>query len=119
MKNINYLLGSYKFILFIFVCIIVAIFCILTFVKSLIIQWLLLSLMFCFTFVIFIFILKKYNDDIVLDITAIKQYLDYMTKKEYDGVLHVKHFKEFLEIAILLKNIAKRLKQKEKKSSKK
>jgi signal transduction histidine kinase len=119
MKNINYLLDSYKSILFIFVFSVVVIFCILTFLKSFVMQWFLISLIFCFIFLIFIYILKKHNDKIISDIAEIKHYLNHMTKKEYDAVLQVENFKESLEIAILLKNIAKRLKQKEKKSSKK
>ena len=64
-------------------------------------------------------ILKKHNDEIISDTIKLKKYLGSISNKEYNAVLHIKYFKEYLEISVMLKNIVKRLNQKDKKFSKK
>ena len=66
------------------------------------------------------FYLKKINTKLEEDINAIDTYVKEISEhKNYDAVIKIKHYLEFLEIAVVFKNIAKRLKQKEKKTSKK
>lgn len=60
--------------------------------------------------------LNKINNDV-------KQIINYLYEvsenKNYDTNLKIDHYTDFLQISLLLKNISKRLNQKEKKSSKK
>jgi len=48
------------------------------------------------------------------DVEAINRYLDAIGGKNYKAVLKVKYYKEFLQIALQLKNVVKRLRQREK-----
>ena len=45
----------------------------------------------------------------------IRNYMYEISNKNYEAVLHIKHFQEHLEISLLLKNIIKRLNNKDKK----
>lgn len=58
---------------------------------------------------------KKISDKVSSDILGLKSYLRDINAKEYESVIKIEHYVEFLEISVLLKNIVKRLKQKEKK----
>ena len=58
---------------------------------------------------------KKLNEDI----DALSLYLKKIDAKEYDAQIKIKNYLDFLELSLLLKNLVKRLVQKEKKSSKK
>lgn len=60
--------------------------------------------------------LNKVNNDV-------KQIISYLHEisenKNYDASLKIDHYTDFLQISLLLKNVAKRLNQKDKKASKK
>jgi H+/Cl- antiporter ClcA len=80
--------------------------------------WILLFAVFLFT--IIVIYIKKKIIEIENDIKAIKEYSKELSEyKNYEASINIKHSKECLETSIYLKNLAKRLLQKEKKSSKK
>jgi hypothetical protein len=63
---------------------------------------------------------KKLSTKISSDVEALKEYASDMSEaKNYKAIIKVEHYLECLETSIYLKNIAKRLSQKEKKPSKK
>jgi len=66
-------------------------------------------------FVVLHFFYKKIDKDL----SKIVHYLEKIDEKEYDAKLKIKHHLEFLHISVLLKNLVKRLHNKDKKSSKK
>lgn len=67
-------------------------------------------------FLIAFYVSKKISDRVSSDVIGIKEYLEDINAKDYESVLKIEHYVEFLEISLLLKNIVKRLKQKDKKS---
>jgi magnesium-transporting ATPase (P-type) len=82
--------------------------------------WIEISILATLLFIAMLYILRKLNAKLEEDINAIDTYVKEISEhKNYDAVIKIKHYLEFLEIAVVFKNIAKRLKQKEKKSSKK
>jgi len=62
------------------------------------------------------YVSKKISDRVSRDVGEIKEYLEDVNAKDYESVIKIEHYVEFLEISLLLKNIVKRLKQKDKKS---
>lgn len=82
--------------------------------------WIDVFILFIFIFVGVAYVLKKINAKLEEDIKALDTYAKVISEeKDYDAVIKIKHYLEILEIAVVFKNIAKRLNQKEKKSSKK
>jgi len=82
--------------------------------------WIWVFLFTIFLFIIVFIYIKKKILGIENDINAIKEYSKELSEnKNYEASIHIKYSKECLETSIYLKNIAKRLLQKEKKSSKK
>ena len=66
------------------------------------------------------FILKKILNRVQEDIDEVTLYLKEISEnKNYEAVVQIKYYLEFLQMSLLLKNIVKRLKQKDKKTSKK
>jgi len=53
------------------------------------------------------------------DTKQIIEYLQAISKKNYETIIRINYFQDFLEISLLLKNLIKRVNQKDKKSSKK
>jgi len=82
--------------------------------------WIEIFVVFILLSLLVFYMLKKLNAKLEEDIDAIDTYVKEISEhKNYDAVIKIKHYLEFLEIAVVFKNIAKRLNQKEKKSSKK
>ena len=81
-------------------------------ISSVFIVFIILSLLF------FLF-LRHYFKNIEKDINAITQYTHDINEKEYTSEVKIMHYVEFLHLSVLLKNIAKRLYQKDKKAAKK
>ena len=65
---------------------------------------------------IFFLFLHFYLKNIERDIDAITQYTYDINEKEYTSEVKIMHYVEFLHLSVLLKNIAKRLYQKDKKA---
>jgi len=53
------------------------------------------------------------------DIDALSFYLKKIDAKEYDAKIEIKNYLDFLELSLLLKNLIKRVVQKDKKAAKK
>jgi len=119
MKDINHIFTQHRLFYFVALLVAVLIFTILNFFESLLVQWLCISLLFFITIFLMFLVLKKHNDKIMSDSIRLRDYLENISNKKYDAVLHIKYIKEYLEISVILRNIVKRLNQKDKKSSKK
>ena len=68
---------------------------------------------------LFFLFLRFYLKNIEKDINAITEYTHDINEKEYTSEVKIMHYVEFLHLSVLLKNIAKRLYQKDKKAAKK
>jgi len=61
-------------------------------------------------------LLRKVNNRLNEDLLGLNVYLhDISTNKNYEAILQIKHYLEFLQISVTLKNIIKRLHTKDKK----
>lgn len=82
--------------------------------------WLKISLVFFVLMILTYFILKHLRDRVYEDLDAVSEYIyEISENKNYEKTLKIKYYLEFLKIAVGLKNMTKRLAQKDKKSSKK
>jgi len=67
-----------------------------------------------FGFIAFLYI-KKVSDALLEDVENFSDYIEEINKKNYDAVVKIQHYKEFLKMSLVFKNIVKRLGQKKKK----
>ncbi len=82
--------------------------------------FILIAIVFLILLFLSFFYIKKLQHELEEDIESLEKYvLEISEHKNYEATLHIKHYLEFLSISVTLKNIIKRLKQKEKKASKK
>ena len=82
--------------------------------------WLKISLVFFVLMILTYFILKHLRNRVYEDLDAVSEYIyEISENKNYEKTLKIKYYLEFLQIAVGLKNMTKRLAQKDKKSSKK
>ena len=58
---------------------------------------------------------KKTVDTLQEEIDSFQNYIDKIDQKEYEATFKAKHFQEFLQLSVSLKNIIKRLYSKDKK----
>ena len=71
--------------------------------------WFIVMLIFTFFTFIFLYIFKRRNDQIVSDTYEIIEHLQEISNKNYGDIIQTKYFSEFLQIEVLLKNIVKKL----------
>lgn len=64
------------------------------------------------------FITNKISQKVNYDINQIADYLDQISNKNYRAIVKTKYFHEFLHISLLLKNLVKKLANREKKKRK-
>jgi len=88
-------------------------------VSELNILYLVLVPIFLFTIFVSFYFYKRVVQRLSDDINEITQYLKEISNKNYEKVIRINYFQDFLEISLLLKNLIKRVNQKDKKSSKK
>jgi len=119
MKDINYIFTQYKLFYSIVFILSLSVFLILNFIQNITLQWLSISFLLFLNMFITLYLLKRNSNKILEDTVELKRYIEDISKKEYNSILHIKYFQEYLEISVMLKNIVKRLNQKDKKSSKK
>jgi len=81
--------------------------------------WILLLLFALFLIAFTYFLILRLTQRVQKDIDSNTAYLEEINSKKYDGIVKIEHYIDFLKMSLLLKNIAKRLKQKEKKAPKK
>jgi len=77
--------------------------------------WLEIGFVFIVVFAISYFFIKRLQNRITQDTSEIQNYLEAIDAKKYDAVLQIKYYTEYLHIAVLLKNLVKRVKNKTKK----
>ena len=81
--------------------------------------WGMLILLFLLLALLSYFIVQRLSKKITSDIESKITYLEEINSKNYDAIIKIENYVEFLKMSLLLKNLVKRLKQKEKKASKK
>lgn len=64
------------------------------------------------------YISKTMSKRVLSDIAQITNYLNEISKKNYEAVIKIEHFYEFLQISVMLKNLVKKLNAKEKQKQK-
>ena len=80
--------------------------------------WSRLIFLFLFIIIIAFYFTKKMSDRILYDIKQITAYLDEVSNKNYKAILKTKYFFEFLQISLILKNLVKKLSNRDKKKRK-
>lgn len=60
-----------------------------------------------------LYLVKKKDEKVNNDVQELLSYLQKISDKNYGAVIKTKHFSEFLQIELLLKNIIKRLHKKD------
>ncbi len=80
--------------------------------------WMKLFFVFIAIVVVATLISRNMSQRVVYDISQITNYLDEVSNKNYKAVIKTKHFYEFLQISLLLKNLVKKLSKNEKKKIK-
>jgi len=60
-------------------------------------------------------VVKKFSDNLLADTNHFTEYLEEINKKNYDAIVQIQHYTEFLRMSLIFKNLVKRLKAKEKK----
>lgn len=75
-----------------------------------------ITVIFILLSLLFFLFLGRYLKNIQNDVEALTEYTNAINEKEYTAEVKIMHFVEFLQLSVLLKNIAKRLHQKKKKS---
>ena len=77
-----------------------------------------IGLIYIFILIISFYTSNRMSENIMEDIRRIKLYLDDISNKNYKANIKVKHFHEFLEISLLLKNLVKKLDKRDRQKNK-
>ena len=80
---------------------------------NLFVLWVFVVAVLFFSFLGVILFFKRTNDKVLSDLKELIEYLQEINNKNYEAVVKTKHFSEFLQIELLLKNIVKRLHKKD------
>ncbi len=80
--------------------------------------WSRLIFVFLFIIAIAFYFTKAMSNRILYDIKQITSYLDEVSNKNYKAILKTKYFFEFLQISLILKNLVKKLSNRDKKKRK-
>ena len=86
-----------------------------TFMYEFNIIWFKLLILFLALATLMYFLLHFIGAKIEDDISSLNKYLDEVNKKNYDAIIKIENYEEFLHSSLLLKNIVKRLQAKDKK----
>lgn len=77
--------------------------------------WFEIVLVFLLLSTVAYFVLRNFSKRVEHDANAIGEYLQEINDKNYNAVIKIEYFVEFLHTSILLKNIVKRLESKKSK----
>ena len=80
--------------------------------------WSKLAIAFIIIVLIAFYISKKMSARVLYDIDQITNYLDEISKKNYKSIIKTKYFYEFLHISVILKNLVKKLNNRDKQKRK-
>ena len=75
--------------------------------------WIILGILFLFILLLIYFSVQNIYYKLSQDITELQNYLDEVSNKNYQAVVKIRYFHEFLEMSLRLKNIVKRLNNKD------
>jgi len=75
--------------------------------------WMILTTLFFFILLVLYFFIKSINYQLSQDLKEVHKYLEEISEKNYEAVIKIRYFREFLEISVRLKNIIKRLRNKD------
>ena len=81
--------------------------------------WMVLGTVLFIIVLISFYIAKSMAFRVEHDINELREYLNAISNKNYEAHIRIKYYQEFLEISVLLKNLIKRLNNREKKVVKK
>ena len=81
--------------------------------------WIILGVILTLIALVSFYIAKSMSHRVEHDINELREYLNAISNKDYEAHIHIKYYQEFLEISVLLKNLIKRLNNREKKIVKK
>jgi len=76
--------------------------------------WINIAFVFTAVFLIGFFIIRFVVKSVTDEVDDINNFLEEINRKNYDAVLKIEHHLEFLQLAVNLKNVVKRLKNKNK-----
>ena len=77
--------------------------------------WMILGTLSIFILLLIYFSIKSFSNKITEDTEHFQDYLEEVSNKNYEAVVIIKYFHEFLEMSLRLKNVVKRLKNKDSK----
>ena len=80
--------------------------------------WVALFALVTLVFFLLVYMLHDLHQKLKEDIDALSFYLNKLDAKKYDTKIKIKNYLEFLELSLLLKNLVKRLHNKDKKTKK-
>ena len=75
--------------------------------------WINLGLVSVFILFILYYIIKNISNKLSQDVEEFQNYLEEVSNKNYQAVVKIKYFHDFLEMSLRLKNIIKRLNNKQ------
>jgi len=75
--------------------------------------WMMLGALYIFILIIIYFSIESVKYKFSEDVEHFQNYLEEISDKNYQAVVKIKYFKEFLEMSLRLKNIIKRLNNKD------
>ena len=76
--------------------------------------WAEVLILFIFLSVIVFLLVKYFTNRLLRDIEHFTEYLEEINNKNYDAIIKIQHYTEFLRMALIFKNLVKRLKPKSK-----
>jgi len=71
--------------------------------------WIMLGALYIFILILIYLSIKSINYKLSEDIEHFQDYLEEVSNKNYQAVVIIKYFHEFLEMSLRLKNVVKRL----------
>ena len=71
--------------------------------------WIMLGALYIFILILIYLSIKSINYKLSEDIEHFQDYLEKVSNKNYQAVVIIKYFHEFLEMSLRLKNVVKRL----------
>jgi len=80
--------------------------------------WYILGGIFLVAYIIVVKLINSIQTKLEEDIYSIRSYLEKIDAKEYDANIKILHYLDFLQISLLLKNLVKRVNNKDKKRTK-
>lgn len=77
--------------------------------------WMILGTLSIFILLLIYFSIKSISSKLMEDAEHFQDYLEEVSNKNYEAVVIIKYFHEFLEMSLRLKNVVKRLNNKDSK----